>query len=291
MLAFLLHALARLPLGWLQALGGVAGRLVRHLSPAFARTLADNLRQSGLAPADALGRARMEARVAAETGKGLFELLAVWFRPAESVSRLMVSVQGWEQVEAQRARGRGVLFLTPHLGCFEASALYAATRMPLTVLYRPPKLAWLEGPMRAARCRGQGQVAPTSLAGVRRLLRALRAGEACGVLPDHVPGFGEGAWAPFFGRRAYTMTLVGRLQRATGCAVVLVFSRRLPGGRGFQLEVTLLDQDLDGPQGPARLNLALEGLIRRCPEQYLWSYNRYKVPAGVSAPPVAGDDT
>ena len=177
-------------------------------------------------------------------------------------------------MEAARAVGRGILFLTPHLGCFEVSALYAATRIPITILYRPPKLKWLEPLMRAGRSRGYGRLAPTTLGGVRRLLKALHGGEAVGLLPDHVPGFGEGVWADFFGRPAYTMTLVGKLQKATGCMVILAFSRRLPKGRGFALELEMLEDDLSGPAGARRLNAAIEDLIRRCPEQYLWSYNR-----------------
>jgi Kdo2-lipid IVA lauroyltransferase/acyltransferase len=66
--------------------------------------------------------------------------------------------------------------------------------------------------------------------------------------------------------------------------VILAFSRRLPNGRGFALELEVLDEDLSGPSGARRLNAAIESLVRRCPEQYLWSYNRYKVPAGVEPP-------
>lgn len=284
MLEFILRLAARLPLRWLHAAGAVAGRATRRLSPRFAQRLSENLRQSGLAPSDPAGRMRMERRVAAEIGKGVFELIAIWFRPAADARRLMVESRNWDIVDEQRARGRGILFVTPHMGCFEVSGLFAAMQMPFTVLYRPPKLKWLAPLMEAGRTGAGGRIAPTSLAGVRRLLKALKAGEAVGVLPDHVPGFGEGVWAPFFGRPAYTMTLVGRLQKATDCAVILAYSRRLPGGRGYVLEVELLDQDLSGQDGPERLNHAVEGLIRHCPEQYLWSYNRYKVPKGVAPP-------
>jgi alpha-1,4-glucan:alpha-1,4-glucan 6-glycosyltransferase len=96
---------------------------------------------------------------------------------------------------------------------------------------------------------------------------------------------GEGEWAPFFGRSAYTMTLAGRLQQATGCIVLLAFARRLPDGRGFALLISPLDVELHGVGGTTRLNQAIESLVRTCPEQYLWSYNRYKTPAGAPAPP------
>ncbi|HRE14809.1 MAG TPA: lipid A biosynthesis acyltransferase, partial [Usitatibacteraceae bacterium] len=76
---------------------------------------------------------------------------------------------------------------------------------------------------------------PATMAGVRMLLRHLRKGGCSVILPDQVPGEGEGEWVPFFGRPAYTMTLTGRLQEATGAALVFCFAERLPEGRGFRL--------------------------------------------------------
>ena len=181
--------------------------------------------------------------------------------------------------EAQKA-ARGILFLTPHLGCFEISAAYGAQRLPLTVMYRPPKKAWLEPLMLEGRRRWNATLAPATLAGVRTLLKALKRGEAVGLLPDQAPGAGEGTWAPFFGRPAYTMTLATRLQRATGAAVIMAFAERLSRG-GYLLHLESVPvENFD----EAALNRAVEAVIRRCPEQYLWSYNRYKVPAGAEPP-------
>jgi KDO2-lipid IV(A) lauroyltransferase len=283
MLETLFRLAARLPLRWLHAIGSAAGLITLRASPRFAARIADNVRRAGVVPSGET-EAQFTRRVAREIGKGMFELLAVWFRPDEEVSSLVVECHGWELIERALGEGRGLLFLTPHLGCFDVSAIYTSLRMPLTVLYRPPKMRWLEPLMLKGRVRGQGRVVPTTLAGVRQMLKALRSGEAVGLLPDHVPGSGEGAWAPFFGRPAFTMTLAGRLQGTRNCTVLLAFSRRLPKGAGYALSFEEVAADLGGDEGPARLNAVLEGLIRRCPEQYLWSYNRYKVPAGVTAP-------
>ncbi|OGA45925.1 MAG: hypothetical protein A3F74_15615 [Betaproteobacteria bacterium RIFCSPLOWO2_12_FULL_62_58] len=111
--------------------------------------------------------------------------------------------------------------------------------------------------------------------------KALQRGEAVGLLPDQAPGVGEGAWAEFFGRPAYTMTLVGRLQKASGAAVVMVFAERLPHGRGYHL---LFQSVPTGNLDEVALNRTIEALIRRCPAQYLWGYNRYKVPEGAEKP-------
>ena len=125
---------------------------------------------------------------------------------------------------------------------------------------------------------------PADVGGVRRLIKALRAREAVGMLPDQVPGSGEGAWLPFFGRPAYTMTLAPRLAQMDGVEVILFFGRRLGWGRGFEVEIARLPEPFTGDKSAdgVTLNQAVEMLIRQAPAQYLWSYNRYKTPAGVA---------
>jgi len=115
---------------------------------------------------------------------------------------------------------------------------------------------------------------------VRAIFRALKAGEAVGFLPDQVPSEGEGDWAEFFGRPAYTMTLAAKLAEREGVGCFLAFGRRLPRGRGYAISLRPLPQKLEGETATRRLNRALEELVRECPGQYLWSYNRYKVPKG-----------
>ncbi len=281
----LLSLPAYLPLCLIHALGGILGWLTFLSSRRYARRMEDNLAASGLC-GDARACRRLLRRAVAEAGKSVTELLPIWLRPQRRVLRLMRGCRGWEHVEAALERGRGIVFLTPHQGCFEIASLYYAARHPITVLYRPPRLRWLEPLMQAGRVRGQVSLAPTSLKGVKALLAALKRGEAVGVLPDQVPNRGEGVWADFFGRPAYTMTLVGSLHQATGAAVLLAFAERLPWGRGYRLWLEPMPGALSGDkQGDAALlNRAVEELVRRCPGQYLWSYNRYKVPRGVEPP-------
>lgn len=279
MLRFLPRLLARLPLAWLQGAGAVLGRLVYGSSPAYAARMRENLYASGVCAGDAQCRAMLRAAIA-ESGKGVLELIAVWFGSDEKVTRLVAGADGWDVVEAARARGKGIIFLTPHLGCFEICSLYIAQRLPFTFMYRPPKLKWLEPLMITGRQRWQAVAAPANLRGVRMFFRALQRGGSVGLLPDQAPGAGEGVWADFFGRPAYTMTLVGRLQRATGAAIIMVFGERLRSGRGYRLHFEELRADLD----ERALNRAIEAQVRRRPEQYLWSYNRYKIPAGAKPP-------
>lgn len=290
MLKTLLGLLAILPLRWLHALGSVAGRIVYAVSPAYASRLEENLRLSGVCPDEARLRRTLD-RAVREAGKGVFEVVKVWCGEAARSDALVREVAGWEHVTQALAAGRGLVLLTPHLGCFEIAALHIGRRVPLTVLYRPPKVRWLEPLMIAGREKSSARLATTDTRGVRTLLKALKRGEAIGLLPDQAPGVGEGVWAPFFGRPAYTMTLAARLTRATGAPVIIVFARRLEKGAGYRVSFTPLAEPLadDAAAAARQINAALEELIRQCPEQYLWSYNRYKVPAGVEPPAAAGE--
>ena len=277
----LARLLAALPLSLLHRLGAIVGNAVYLLAPRYRHYFSTNLRAAGFAEPALLRQA------IAEAGKGLLELPAIWLCPHAAVAGWVAQVSGWDLVEAALARRRGIIFLTPHLGCFEITAQYYAYRAPdyapITVLYRSPKKKSVEPLMLLGRRRPNLRLASADLKGVRILLRALKQGEAIGILPDQAPGVGEGEWADFFGRPAYTMTLAGRLAGA-GAAVILAYAERLPRGLGYHLHLEAMPGPLAG-ESPARaLNRALEGLIRQCPAQYGWSYNRYKVPAGAQAP-------
>lgn len=268
----LFRLLSRFPLGALQAAGALLGLVVHLLSPTYRARLLANLRAAGLP-------ARLRWRCAAQAGRMVGELPWVWFRPLREVAA-RVRCDDLAVLDEAERDGRGVLFLTPHLGSFEVTARYYAARAPITVLFKPPRQAALARLLAAARNDGGMRSAPTSLAGVRALLRALRAGEAVGLLPDQVPSAGEGVWSVFFGSHAYSMTLPQRLAASTGATVVLAVGERLGPGRGWRLHL----RRLDGPPSPLALNQAMEAEIRRLPTQYLWGYNRFKRPAGAPAP-------
>ncbi len=281
----LCRLVAALPLAAVHSLGALLARIAIAVAGGERRRLDENLRRAGY-PDPAMRRSVIE-----ESGKTLLELPWIWLRPQEEVAQLVRDVERPELFLQAKERGKGIIFLTPHLGCFEVSAQFAALHSPITVMYRPPRQRILEPLLRVGRARGNVRIATADRKGVFALLRALRNGEAVGILPDQVPSRGEGEWAEFFGRPAYTMALASRLQRATGAAVVLAFCERLPRAAGYRIHLAELPDPEPGETAARHLNRALENLIRRKPEQYLWSYNRYKVPDGVAPPGSGGDGT
>ncbi len=275
---FLMSLAARFPLAILHAAGALLGWAMYGLSPTYRRHLRDNLEAAGCRDA-----ATRHAAIAG-AGRLLAELPVVWLRPRAAVVSLVRRIEGREHVDLARAAGQGIVFLTPHLGCFEIAAQIAAEQFPITVLYRPPKLAWMQPMIEEGRGQDNVRLARADLSGVRELLAALARSEAVGILPDQVPGEGEGEWAEFFGRPAYTMTLAAKLAARPGSVCLLAFGERLPGGAGYVLHIRPLPAAEAGEGETRHMNRALEALIRECPGQYLWGYNRYKQPRGADQP-------
>ena len=223
----LLRFLACLPLPWMQRVGALLGWLVWVLSPAYRRHFKAQSTQAGYRFSE------VRAAVAA-AGCQTLESFRVWFG-----APMPVSWDGLQHIEAAYAKGQGVVFLTPHLGCYEITT-----------------------------------------DGVRQLIKALRRGEAIGLLPDQVPPEGMGMWSQMWGRDAYTMTLGARLALQTQAEVVIAWGERLPHAKGYCIHVEPLGHDLDPDLGKAvrQLNHAMERLIRQSPGQYLWGYGRFKQP-------------
>lgn len=270
--SILMKIAAGFPLPIAHALGGLLGWAMHGLSPTYRRHFRENLEAAGYTDA-----ATRHAAIAG-AGKLLAELPAVWLRSRKQVAALVTEIRGLELVDAARAQGKGIVFLTPHLGCFEVTAQVAAERFPITVLYSPPKMQWLRSVMEQGRGGENVRLASADLSGVRELLAALKRREAVGILPDQVPGEGEGEWADFFGKPAYTMTLAARFAQRDGVECLIAYGERLPWGRGYIVHVRPLPPALAGESQTRRVNRALETLIRELPGQYLWGYNRYKPP-------------
>lgn len=274
MFKLLLKPLTLLSLPTIHKLGSTLGKLLYLLMPQTKTVITENLTQSGLVPLgtemDKLIKLNM-----AEAGKSLLESLAIWQKDEQEILSWVQPCADWHVVEEAIARKKGIIFLTPHMGCFEITSIFYGAQHPITVLYRRPKLQWLHALTIAGRSRKQVNLAPANLQGVRTLIQALKRGEAVGILPDQVPGRGEGEWAPFFGKPAYTMTLVGKLAEKTGATVIMVFGERLPDGKGFQVHMTKLE---DGAIAtPALLNHAIEQQVSKNIVQYIWQYPRYRV--------------
>ncbi|UOO81734.1 lysophospholipid acyltransferase family protein [Uruburuella testudinis] len=283
----LFKCLAALPLPLLHVIGNLWGAAACRLLPKDRKRARVHMLQAGLAAADADIKAVFQ-----ETAKGALELPIAFFRRPEAIEALFQAIHGWEHVQTALDKGEGLLFITPHIGSYDLAGRYISQQLPfpLTAMYKPPKLKMFDAIMQAGRVRGKGKTAPTNIQGVKQVMKALRAGEATIVLPDHVPSpeeGGDGVWVDFFGKPAYTMTLAAKLAQVKGVKALFFCGERLPGGQGFVLHIEPLQGELNGDKAhDARLiNQNVEYWIRRFPTQYLFMYNRYKHPAGAPQRP------
>jgi len=285
LIAGLLRLLARLPLPVLHGFAVLPGWLAWLIPNGRRRIAAANL-AACFPDWDAATRHRLLRRNLVETGKLFLELGPLWQWDGRRVLDLIVSVEGEEAWRAALAQGRGLIGITPHLGSWEIVGLYISSRYPSTILYRPSRLG-IDALVCAARGRLGARLTPTDAAGVRTLFQALKAGEVVGILPDQDPGKEAGVFAPFFGQPANTIVLVSRLAMKHQCPVYLGYAERLPWGRGYRFHLEALPAVVsEGPleASVAAVNAAVEKAVRQLPEQYLWTYKRFKTrPPGAPA--------
>lgn len=282
MLKLIFQILAHIPLPLLHILGNILGCAMYAFSAADRKRIRQHLRIANLPSNN-----KMVLRVCQETVKSGLELPIAFFRQPEHIVSLFQEVNGWEHIENAIAQQQGLLLITPHIGSYDLAGRYISERLPfpLTAMYKPPKIKAFDDIMQMGRVRGKGKTAPTSLQGVKQVMKALRAGEATIILPDHVPNpydGGDGVWVDFFGKPAYTMTLAGKLANINNVQTLFFVGERLPHGRGFALHIAPLSGSLNGDKSHDAfiMNENVANWVRRFPQQYLFAYNRYKQPWG-----------
>ena len=283
-MAFFLKCLSWFSLAGVRRFGAFVGRLLYHFEPRTRRLIDDNLKQAGLFSE------QTALRVGEETGVQALEGLWVWQRDPDEIDAL-TEITGDVDVLRQCVReDKALVLITPHIGTFEIAPIIASRRIlkgtskVMAIMYKVPHKGFLR------KLAGEGRQIPNilpataDLAGLRQMLKAIRAGNWVGILPDQVPGNGQGVWVDFFGKPAYTMTLPLHFARSFGVPVVMAAAKRVPGGWSVSLEKWDRELTDDNEADCRALNAWIEQAVRTCPEQYLWAYNRYKVPSGVKPP-------
>ncbi|ANM32456.1 hypothetical protein ABI59_23720 [Acidobacteria bacterium Mor1] len=282
----LLRLLSRLPLRAAQGLGGFIGGLMARLPLTERKVTRVNLQIAFPEWSDARRR-EVERRSLAHSGRAFAEIGALWFWSRERIDPLIRKVDGEHLIADTLAEGRSVVLAIPHLGSWEVIGPFISTRYPMTVLYRSPRIAEIDWLTRHGRGRFGAELAAAGRSAVRTLRKAVDQGRTIAILPDQDPGVGIGVFAPFFGKQANTMVLLSRLA-TRGPRVVLAWGERLPRGQGFHLHFSDASDGVYDPDVVASataLNQDVERLVRSCPEQYLWSYKRFRMrPPGDPSP-------
>jgi KDO2-lipid IV(A) lauroyltransferase len=266
--------LAQLPWAIARRAGVVLGWLMRELMFVRRRVAERNLALC-FPELDSCQREQLLRAHFRSLGIGVFEFLRAWWgrlTPMSSQYRL----QGMEHLDRARAAGRGVILVSPHFTTLEICVRLLTQNVPLAGMYRPHDSAALEWAVRRARSRyTQAMFARDEL---RPAIRHLKSGGVLWFAPDQETRRGESVFVPFFGQPAWSLTSTHQLARLTRSAVLPLFHQRLDDG-SYALEIGPELEDFpsqDATADTARVIAALEGLIRRCPEQYLWVHQRFK---------------
>lgn len=275
----LIRAFALLPLPLAQAVGSLLGTLASWFPSRERDTAATNI---GLcfAEQDAGWQRRLLCAHYREAGKTFAETCGIWTRPGAVYLDKVRRVEGLELLEAARAAGDGVILLVPHLGNWEIAANWCTRQFPVTGLYRPGDYPEIDTLMRASREQYQGTAVPTDGSGVRAMLKTLASGGTLFILPDQEPDHSGGEFAPLFGVPALTGVLTSRFVNGKHPSrALMLYAKRLPDGQGWDVIFRATDPQLQSPDlatSLAALNRSIETLIRECPEQYQWTYKRFK---------------
>ena len=286
LIRLLLTLLGQLPLPLLHGLGWCLGQLVWMIPNGY-RWMSLRQLELCLPELDAGQRRHIARRSLIESLKAICEVPAVWYGPRWRLRRWLDDADTLRGLRERLTEGHGSILLTPHQGAWEVAGLFCSRAAPLTILYKPQNSA-ADEVIERGRARLGARLVPTEGSGVKALLAALQRREMIGVLPDHDPPEGSGKFAPLFGIPAHTMDLVPKLAARSQAPVTFVVAERLSFGRGFRFHLVPAPPGVnDLQQGAAAINQGLETCIRRWPDQYWWSYKRFRRQPPGSADPYA----
>ncbi|NNM78991.1 MAG: lipid A biosynthesis acyltransferase [Gallionella sp.] len=272
---FIFWLLHFLPFPVLVAIGNGLGVLLFHLAKERREVATINLR---LCFPDMTEHAREElvrAHFKMFT-RGVIERCILWWGSAERINSL-IRVEGVEHFEA--VKNQPSILLTPHFVGMDAGGQWVAQHTDTVCMYANQKNLYLTDLLLKKRARFGKQKLYSRQQGLRPILKGMRAGMPFIYPPDQDQGVKDGAFIPFFGVPAATMTSVPRIAFMTGAKVVPGITRMLPGSAGYVL--TFYPAWENYPSGDdiadaRRMNAFIEDRVREMPEQYFWVHKRFK---------------
>ena len=215
----------------------------------------------------------------AQSGHQLPEFLTAWFGSKKQIENQIANVKNKDILDQLRQEDRSIIVATPHIGNWELLGQWLQINYPMTALYSASKIPQIDQVILQARSKFGGNHCAADKRGVLNLLRRLKTGDLTLVLPDQVPKLGSGIYVPFFGKPAYTMTLIHKLVQKTNAQLVFGYCIRQQNGKDFEINLELPnfgDSEKDVEIFNRSMNEQIEKIIKEYPEQYVWDYKRYK---------------
>jgi KDO2-lipid IV(A) lauroyltransferase len=279
----LVKLLVCLPARWVVALGAGFGAVVAPLLPARRRVIACNLEMC-FPELDRHQREKLRREATRDMGRMLAEFALGWFASDRKLARLVVDIQGLEHLAAARRSGKGALLVGGHFSHLELAARLVSRQMRIAGMYRRMDSTVFEYMVLRVRARHADIMFARDQ--LRATVKYLKRGGAVWYAPDQDMRGKDSVFAPFFAIPASTITATHHLARLSGAAVLPFFHRRTAEG-GYLLRLEAPLEDFPGPDviaDTARINAAIECMVREAPTQYLWAHRRFKTRTPGSPP-------
>ncbi|MBS0213496.1 MAG: LpxL/LpxP family Kdo(2)-lipid IV(A) lauroyl/palmitoleoyl acyltransferase [Proteobacteria bacterium] len=263
----------QLPWPLQRALGGGIGRLAYFFARSRRRAARINLALC-YPQLDEPARKQLLREHFAVLGIGLFEFCRAWWGSIAPLRRT-VRIEGLDRLHAAVAQGRGVLLVSGHFLNLEICGRLLCDHVPLAGMYRRHRGAVMEWAVLRGRLRYAAAMFQQHE--LRGAIRHLKSGGVLWYAPDQDMLGKDTVFAPFFGIPAATITATHQLARVTGCAVLPFFHHREGDRYVLRIAPPLTDfPSADATADTARINAAIEAMVRQAPAQYLWIHRRFK---------------
>ncbi len=278
----LLVAMGRLPWALQRLLGRAIGALAHALAGSRRHAARVNLRLC-FPELDEAAREDLLRASFRDFGIGLFEFARAWWGDVATMRREVV-IENLERLHDARADGRGVLMVSGHFMTLEMCGRLLCDHAPLAGMYRRYRDPVMEWAVKRGRLRYAAAMFTNDE--IRPAMRHLKQGGILWYAPDQDMRGKDTVFAPFFGVPAATITATHQFARLTGCAVVPFFHRREGARYVLRIGEPLADfPSDDAAVDSARVNAAIEAMVREAPTQYLWIHRRFKRRPEGMAPP------
>lgn len=277
--------LAFLPLRALRIVGSCIGIIAMKFSKRAANRLKNNLLATGIC--DENNVAMMAQKTAIEFGKTLVETVGIaWHRSKKHCASLIVDTINYAGMEQEVLSGKPIVFLTPHMSSFEIALKFTAYKISgrvFNVLYKPSKNKWFNYMMLKGRTEDNIRPLPTNRLGVFTLAKELKANGVVGILPDSIASSGDGVWVEFFGKKVFAPTLAAKMVMMPNVVTFIVATTRVKHG----FRVNYIPFVVTGDEISVvvqQIYRVIEQIVLEAPQQYYWSYDRFRIPKHAQMP-------
>ena len=276
--AAFINASGALPLSLAQYIGFILGHLLWYFPTETKNTILINMNLCWPHLSEPQ-RIKLAKQSFIESAMAFMEMPALWLQPFPRNRSQIKEVIGEDILDAALASDRGLILVIPHLGNWELCNHFMSTKSEVTAMYQPAKIPEVDKIIYNSRSKSRTSLAPTNVSGVRNLLKLLKNGGCTAILPDQEPEPSGGLFSPFFGQNALSTSLVSKLIKQTKSIPLMLVAERLGPGKGFRIRVEECHEGIESRDlqtSVDALNKSTEKLICHFPEQYQWSYKRFK---------------